>query len=309
MGSVLAAVSPAVVVPRMINLIENGYGKKNSVPELILAGSSCDDIFVIVLFNSFKKLVAKNSFSFKTIIQIPISIVTGIILGFAIGFLIVLIIRKIKFDNITNVILILGISFGMIDVEEELKPLPRKVKFAYVAYLILKQTLDDITDNFNRFLKSKGINFQFNTLGFVAVIISIILSCCWGIIHCCLKYCCNDEDIALEIQKLEEELNKRNNLQKEQKNENGEKEHEEEEGEGAEYEIEEEEEDDEGEEVEDNKEMTEEEKKKKAEEEKEKEEKEKEEKEIEKEKEKEKENNEVKKENEDNNNDKKTKTE
>ena len=191
------------------------------------------------------------------------------------------------------------------NVEEELKPLPRKVKFAYVAYLILKQTLDDITDNFNRFLKSKGINFQFNTLGFVAVIISIILSCCWGIIHCCLKYCCNDEDIALEIQKLEEELNKRNNLQKEQKNENGEKEHEEEEG--AEYEIEEEEEDDEGEEVEDNKEMTEEEKKKKAEEEKEKEEKEKEEKEIEIEKEKE--NDEVKKENEDNNNDKKTKTE
>ena len=121
MGSVLAAVSPAVVVPRMIKLIEDGYGKKNSVPELILAGSSCDDIFVIVLFNSFKKLVAKNSFSFKTIIQIPISIVTGIILGFAIGFLIVLIIRKIKFDNITNVILILGISFGMIDVEEELK--------------------------------------------------------------------------------------------------------------------------------------------------------------------------------------------
>ena len=193
------------------------------------------------------------------------------------------------------------------DVEEELKPLPRKVKFAYVAYLILKQTLDDITDNFNRFLKSKGINFQFNTLGFVAVIISIILSCCWGIIHCCLKYCCNDEDIALEIQKLEEELNKRNNLQKEQKNENGEKEHEEEEGEGAEYEIEEEEEDDEGEEVEDNKEVTEEEKKKKAEEEKEKEEKEKEEKEIEKEKEKE--NDEVKKENEDNNNEQKTKNE
>ena len=121
LGSVLAAVSPAVVVPRMIKLIEDCYGKKNSVPELVLAGSSCDDIFVIVLFNSFKKLVAKNSFSFKTIIQIPISIVTGIILGFAIGFLIVLIIKKIKFDNITNVILILGISFGMIDVEEELK--------------------------------------------------------------------------------------------------------------------------------------------------------------------------------------------
>lgn len=121
LGSVLAAVSPAVVVPRMIILIEGGYGKKHNVPELILAGSSCDDIFVIVLFYSFKKLVAKNSFSLWTIAQIPISIVTGIALGIAIGFLMVFIIRKLKFNVITNVILILGFSFGMIDLEDELK--------------------------------------------------------------------------------------------------------------------------------------------------------------------------------------------
>ena len=121
LGSVLAAVSPAVVVPRMIILIEGGYGKKHNVPELILAGSSCDDIFVIVLFYSFKKLVAKNSFSLWTSAQIPISIVTGIALGIAIGFLMVFIIRKLKFNVITNVILILGFSFGMIDLEDELK--------------------------------------------------------------------------------------------------------------------------------------------------------------------------------------------
>lgn len=121
LGSVLAAVSPAVVVPRMIILIEGGYGKKHNVPELILAGSSCDDIFVIVLFYSFKKLVSKNTFSLWTIAQIPISIVTGIALGIAIGFLMVFIIRKLKFNVITNVILILGFSFGMIDLEDELK--------------------------------------------------------------------------------------------------------------------------------------------------------------------------------------------
>jgi len=62
LGSVLAAVSPAIVAPRMINLINEGYGKKHHVPELILAGSSCDDIFVIVLFYSFKSLVSSNSF-------------------------------------------------------------------------------------------------------------------------------------------------------------------------------------------------------------------------------------------------------
>ncbi len=65
LGSVLAAVSPAIVAPRMINLINEGYGKKHHVPELILAGSSCDDIFVIVLFYSFKSLVISNSFDSK----------------------------------------------------------------------------------------------------------------------------------------------------------------------------------------------------------------------------------------------------
>ena len=72
LGSVLAAVSPAIVAPRMINLINEGYGKKHHVPELILAGSSCDDIFVIVLFYSFKSLVSSNSFDAWTLSQIPI---------------------------------------------------------------------------------------------------------------------------------------------------------------------------------------------------------------------------------------------
>ena len=153
------------------------------------------------------------------------------------------------------------------DVEDELKPIPKKVKFAYVAWLILKQNLDDLTENVNKFLKNKNIKFQFNTLGFVILLICIIILTCWGIIHICLKICCNDEDIALEIKKLEEHFNKVNKAKEEEKKQQEKKEEEEEE----EYEIEEEEEDDEGEEVENNKEMTEEEKKKKIEEEKEKE--------------------------------------
>ena len=153
------------------------------------------------------------------------------------------------------------------EVKDDLKPIPKKVKFAYVAWLILKQTLDDFTSSFNRFLTNRGIKFQFNTWGFVATIIAIIILICWGIIQMCLKCCCNDEDIALELQKLEEEYNKRRNINAENKDA---KENEEEEGEGEEYEMEEEEEDDEGEEVE-KKEMTEEEKKRKIEEEKEKE--------------------------------------
>ena len=96
LGSVLAAVSPAVVAPRMIKLIETNYGKNKRVPELILAGASCDDIFVIVLFYAFKGLVSTNVFNGWNIIQIPISIVLGMLLGTIVGFLVAFIIKKQK---------------------------------------------------------------------------------------------------------------------------------------------------------------------------------------------------------------------
>ena len=121
LGSVLAAVSPAIVVPRMINLINEGYGNKNSVPELIMAGASCDDIFVIVLFYSFKKLVATSNFDAWGISQIPMSIITGILLGIIAGLLMFLVIKYLRFNKIINTILMLGISLGMIALENALK--------------------------------------------------------------------------------------------------------------------------------------------------------------------------------------------
>ena len=121
LGSVLAAVSPAIVAPRMINLINEGYGKKHHVPELILAGSSCDDIFVIVLFYSFKSLVSSNFFDAWTLSQIPISIITGVILGLLGGIIMLFIISKFNINNVGNVIIMLGISFGMITLENFLK--------------------------------------------------------------------------------------------------------------------------------------------------------------------------------------------
>lgn len=122
LGSVLAAVSPAIVVPRMIKLIEEGYGKDNNVSELVLAGASVDDIFVIVLFYSFKGLVATNVINGWNIIQIPISIVLGILLGIIVGLLVTLIIKKFKTNTMINVVLMLGLSFGMLYLEEILKP-------------------------------------------------------------------------------------------------------------------------------------------------------------------------------------------
>ena len=121
LGSVLAAVSPAIVVPRMIKLMNEKYGSEHNVPELIMAGASCDDIFVIVLFYSFKNLVATSNFDGWGIARIPISIVSGIVLGIIIGLLIVVIIRYLKFNKIINVIMMLGLSFGMLYLENVIK--------------------------------------------------------------------------------------------------------------------------------------------------------------------------------------------
>ena len=121
LGSVLAAVSPAVVVPRMIKLMDEGYGKEHNVPELIMAGASCDDIFVIVSFYSFKNLVSTSSFDAWAITQIPLSIISGIALGILVGIFMVFIINILKMNKIINVIFMLGLSFGMIALENVLK--------------------------------------------------------------------------------------------------------------------------------------------------------------------------------------------
>lgn len=121
LGSVLAAVSPAIVVPRMISLKEKKYGMKHYVSELIMAGSSCDDIFVIILFYSFKGIVANQAIGFWNFAQIPLSIVLGIILGFIVVIFLLFIFKKFKINTITQIILLLGCSFGMIALEEALK--------------------------------------------------------------------------------------------------------------------------------------------------------------------------------------------
>lgn len=122
LGSVLAAVSPAIVVPRMIKLMDENYGNKHHVAEVVLAGASCDDIFVIVLFYSFKNLVATSTLDVLSIGLIPVSIILGIILGLLAGVLFVLMMKYLKLSNVINVILMLGISFGMLYLEEVLKP-------------------------------------------------------------------------------------------------------------------------------------------------------------------------------------------
>ena len=85
MGAVLAAVSPAVVVPRMVSLMEKKYGTEKAIPQMIMAGASCDDIFVIVLFTTFLGMAQGNSANIMDFVNIPISIILGIILGAIVG--------------------------------------------------------------------------------------------------------------------------------------------------------------------------------------------------------------------------------
>lgn len=155
LGSVLAAVSPAVVVPRMIRLMEEGYGKQHCVPELVMAGASCDDIFVIVLFYSFKNLVATSTFDAWSVGQIPISIVSGVILGIGVGFLMVLAIRYMKLNRIVHVILMLGFSFGMLALENALKPyfsvssLLAIIVMAFVVGIFKKEEAKEMQKSYN----------------------------------------------------------------------------------------------------------------------------------------------------------------
>ncbi|MDU5110710.1 MAG: cation:proton antiporter, partial [Clostridium sp.] len=90
LGTVIAAVSPAIIVPRMIKLMDKGYGTKKSIPQLILAGASVDDIFVIVLFTSLTSLAkSESSFSLNVLLQIPISIILGVLIGIVIGLILI----------------------------------------------------------------------------------------------------------------------------------------------------------------------------------------------------------------------------
>ena len=121
LGTVLAAVSPAVVSPRMIKLIENKFGEKHQVPKLILAGSSVDDIYVIVLFYTFLGLVENNNFNVVSVTMIPVTIILGILLGIIVGLFLSYVLKKSNFTNTINVLIILSVSFLMIGLENIIK--------------------------------------------------------------------------------------------------------------------------------------------------------------------------------------------
>ncbi len=122
MGAVLGAVSPAVVIPRMVQLMDEKYGTQKAIPQMIMAGASCDDIFVIVLFTTFLNMAQGGSASLTAFLNIPVSIILGILLGAVVGYGLCLFFetayaRRHYVRNSMKVIIVLGFSFLLIAIE------------------------------------------------------------------------------------------------------------------------------------------------------------------------------------------------
>ena len=118
LGTVVAAVSPAVIVPHMLKIMDEGYGIKKGIPQMILAGASADDVFVIVLFTSFSKVAAGGSFDASSLIRIPTSILFGIMGGFLAGFLLHLFIKKMKINGVKVLLVFLCVAFVFVTAED-----------------------------------------------------------------------------------------------------------------------------------------------------------------------------------------------
>lgn len=174
MGSVLAAVSPAVVVPRMVQLMENKYGTEKAIPQMIMAGASCDDIFVIVLFTTFLSMAQGGSADIKAFVNTPISIILGIILGAIVGYLLYLFFetayaKKHYVRNSMKVIIVLGFSFLLIAIEGWLEG-----KIAVSGLLAVVSMACVLKMKCTSFV-SKRLSEKFGKLWFAAEVILFVL--------------------------------------------------------------------------------------------------------------------------------------
>lgn len=174
MGAVLGAVSPAVVIPRMVQLMEKKYGTAESIPQLIMAGASCDDIFVIVLFTTFVSMAQGGGAHIMDFINIPVSIALGIILGAAAGYLLSLFFEtayahKHCVRNSMKVIIVLGVSFMLMSVETWLKGIVPVSGLLAVVSMACVIKIKSIT------FVSKRLSEKFGKLWLAAEVILFVL--------------------------------------------------------------------------------------------------------------------------------------
>lgn len=168
MGTVVGAVSPAVIVPKMLKLMEEGYGVKHSVPQLILAGASVDDVFVIVMFTAFTGLAQGNDVSIRSFVNIPVSILLGIVTGAFIGILLTYYFKKVHIRDTSKVVIMLCLSFILVTFEDRFSTiLPFASLIAVMAIGIALQKKREVV--------AKRLSVKFNKLWVVAEIVLFVL--------------------------------------------------------------------------------------------------------------------------------------
>ncbi len=167
-GSVIAAVSPAVIVPRMIRLMEEGYGTNKNIPQLILAGASVDDVFVIVLFTAFTSLASTGNISAINFLQIPISIILGVLVGILLGIILIKFFQYFHMRDSVKLLIILSFSFLLIELQNRLEGIiPISGLLAIMSLgMIIKQKYD---------ILAKRLSGKYNKLWIVAEIFLFVL--------------------------------------------------------------------------------------------------------------------------------------
>ena len=168
MGAVIAAVSPAVIVPKMLKLMEEGYGAKHRIPQLILAGASVDDVFVIVMFTAFTGLAQGNRVSIQSFVNIPVSIILGILAGAVIGIILAKYFEKIHIRDTVKVTIILCISFILVTFEDyfsEVVPFASLIAVMTIGIALQKK----------REIAANRLSVKFNKLWVVAEIVLFVL--------------------------------------------------------------------------------------------------------------------------------------
>lgn len=167
-GSVIAAVSPAVIVPRMIKLMAEGYGTEKNIPQLILAGASVDDVFVIVVFTVLVTLLSTGELSVISFLQIPLSILLGIVLGGIVGNALIWFFKKYHIRDTIKVLIILAISFLILEVENQLE------EIVLISGLIaIMSTGICINQKYN--VLAKRLSVKYNKLWIAAEIFLFVL--------------------------------------------------------------------------------------------------------------------------------------
>ncbi len=122
LGAVMAAVSPAVVVPRMTRMMDEGIGTRKGIPQMIVAGASADDVYVIAIFSAMLSLSSGGSVSAWDFLQIPLSMVTGILAGAAAGLAASFLLARIRCGSVERFLILLSVSFLLLSLEEALSP-------------------------------------------------------------------------------------------------------------------------------------------------------------------------------------------